>query len=609
MTHRPSGSPVAWLGALLALYLLVPIVAFVARISQSADRGFAAPGLWSAFGTSVESATISTALVAVCGIPLAHWLARSSSALASAVGTLVQLPLALPPVMSGIVLIYVVGPYTPVGELFGGRLTDSVAGIVLAQTFVASPFLVIAARSAFEGVDPALEDLAAALGHHGLSRFLRVALPVAAPGIRAGLLLTWLRALGEYGATVLLSYHPYSLPVFTYVQFSGAGVPNTQAPTAIALGLAVLAVVVNRVRRPVRRRGTTGLPGASHPRPAEPTSVACDLDLTVGDFRLRLAHRARSHRVAILGPSGSGKSLTLRALAGLLGTGPGSVEFGGAEVRAVPTEARGLGYLPQGLRLFPGRTVWQQVTFATSADPGLAAWWLRTLHIEDLVDRLPAELSGGQRQRVGLAQALSHSPQLVLLDEPFSALDAPTREELRSELRRLQRDYGLSTVLVTHDPEEAALLADEIVVLDHGRVLQAGPRAEVFHRPASPQVARLLGIPNLSPGLVVSAAEVEVGGVHVHTAAHGLPVGSEVLWCVRPERVAIVTGGRYPATLVDAVDVGTQTAVTVRLGDGPELRVRTAARVAGAAGDPCRVDIDTVDITLWAAPGLLETGR
>ena len=131
-------------------------------------------------------------------------------------------------------LIYIVGPYTWLGNLFNDELTGTVAGVVLAQTFVAGPFLIIAARTAFQGVDPALEDLAASLGHRPAARFWLVTMRIAAPGIRAGLLLTWLRAIGEYGATVLLAYHPYTLPVFTYVQFSSTGIPTTQAPTALA---------------------------------------------------------------------------------------------------------------------------------------------------------------------------------------------------------------------------------------------------------------------------------------------------------------------------------------------------------------------------------------
>ena len=205
----------------------------------------------------MESATIATLIIAVLGIPLAYALARHPGLLANAVGALVVLPLALPPVMSGILLIYILGPYTTLGRLFHQRLTGSVAGIVLAQVFVSAPFLIISARSAFGTVDVALEDLAATLGHRPLARFLRVSLPIAAPGIRAGLLLTWLRAIGEYGAIVIIAYHPYTLPVFTYVQFSGPGLPTTQAPTILVMAAAAVAVVVANLHWPagVRRRG------------------------------------------------------------------------------------------------------------------------------------------------------------------------------------------------------------------------------------------------------------------------------------------------------------------------------------------------------------------
>ncbi|MGN6160310.1 MAG: ABC transporter permease subunit, partial [Marmoricola sp.] len=153
-------TPLRWLGALLALYLLVPLVAFGWRLATSHERGFGQAGLWQALGTSVLSATISTAVVAVLGIPLALWLARSTGWLRGIVTVLVQLPLALPPVMSGMVLIYVVGPYTWLGRLFDGGLTDSLTGLVIAQTFVASPFLIIAARSAFAAISPDLDELA-----------------------------------------------------------------------------------------------------------------------------------------------------------------------------------------------------------------------------------------------------------------------------------------------------------------------------------------------------------------------------------------------------------------------------------------------------------------
>jgi molybdate transport system permease protein len=599
VTRAGRGSPLAWLGGLLALYLSVPIVAFLVRLAGSHDRGFETDGLWGALRTSVLSATISTAIIAACGIPLAHWLARSSGPLARIVDVLVPLPLALPPVMSGIILIYVVGPYTTVGSFFGGHLTDSIAGIVLAQTFVAAPFMIIAARSAFASVDPALEDLAATLGHHSLARFWRVSLPIAAAGIKAGVLLTWMRALGEYGATVLLAYHPFSLPVYTSFQFSGTGLPDTQAPTALALAVAAAALLANQLRRPTALRRPVRVPSARHPEPTVPTTVGFDLDLAVGGFRLQLAHQARSHRIAILGPSGSGKSITLRALAGLLGPRVGTVRYGDEPVTDVPTEVRGIGYVPQGLGLFPARTVWQQLCFAVDADESLAAWWLQTLQLDGLADRRPDQLSGGQRQRVGLAQALAHNPRLVLLDEPFSALDAPVREELRRELRRLQHEAGLSTVLVTHDPEEAALLADEILVIDKGRLLQAGPRAEVYNRPASPEVARLLGIQNLTPGTVAANGSIRAGELQITAGAHSIAPQTAVLWCIRPDHVVICRGGAYPARVLDIADIGTLTSVTVALLGGPELRVRTTEALELDVGDACQVDLDPAAITLW----------
>jgi len=598
--HRAVRSPLTWLGGLLALYIAVPIAAFLVRLASSSDSGFGTPGLWSALEVSTGSATISTALVALFGIPLAHWLARSRGPVATVTGILVQLPLALPPVMSGIVLIYLVGPYTAIGQFFNGALTDSVIGVVIAQTFVASPFLIIAARSAFAAIDPALDDLAATLGHRPLARFWLVSLRLAAPGIRAGMLLTWLRAIGEYGATVLVAYHPYTLPVFTYVQFSSTGIPTTQAPTALALGIATLVLIVSQLRRPLRLRTTAVLPSPRPPRPATPTTLSFDLDVAVGTFRLKLAHQAASHRLAILGASGAGKSITLRSLAGLLGPDAGQVSYNGQPVSAVPVEARHLGYVPQSLgSLFPNRTVWQQMLFATDADPDVAAWWLGTLRLDGLHNRFPGQLSGGQRQRVSLARAVSHGPRLVLLDEPFSALDAPVREELRRELRRLQKETGLSTVLVTHDPEEAALLADEILVIADGRLLQAGPRNEVYNRPASPEVARLLGIQNLTPGTVAGPGEIIAGTLRIRADTGELPAGSDILWCIRPDRIAIAEQGDYEAVITDIADIGTLVTLTVQLTDGPELRIRTAGADGLDLGDRCRIDLKPESITLW----------
>ncbi len=153
--------------------------------------------------------------------------------------------------MSGLLLLYVLGPHTTLGRLFDGKLTETRLAIVLAQTFVAAPFLVIAARASFAAVDPALEDVAASLGHGRLARFWRVAVPAALPGIGAGLLLAWLRSFGEFGATVILAYHPYSLPVYTFVEFDATGLPATVLPIAVALGAALTVLLLERLAQTV----------------------------------------------------------------------------------------------------------------------------------------------------------------------------------------------------------------------------------------------------------------------------------------------------------------------------------------------------------------------
>jgi ABC-type Fe3+/spermidine/putrescine transport system ATPase subunit/ABC-type sulfate transport system permease component len=614
------------LGALLVLYLAYPLGAFVFRVVGGHNEGFNAPGLWPALVVSIQSSTISLLIGVVGGIPLAYILARRRGWLSSAVLVLVQLPLAVPPLISGILLIYIVGPYTFLGQLSGEQLTQTMYGLIIAQTFVSVPFLVVVARSAFRAVDPALGDVAATLGHGPLARFLRVDVPAAADGLRAGMILMWLRAFGEYGTTVVLAYHPYSIPIYVDNLFSSAPLSQAEAPTILAFAIAALAISLGYVRRPahVWRRA---IPAPLAPVSAPPTSVGFDIDATVGTFRLRVAHPEGGHRLAIVGPSGSGKSVTLRVLAGLLGPDAGTVTYDGADVSRTAPERRRVGYVPQGFGLMPGRTVWQQTVFGVHADPARAAWWLETLHLDGLLDRLPEQLSGGQRQRVSLARALAGDPRVVLLDEPFSALDAPVRAELRRELRRLQRDVNLSTVLVTHDPEEAAMLADEIVVVRDGHVLQSGSCHDVYQRPASPEVGRLLGIDNLFGGatgadgvLIVGgdrAPDLPGGGVPVDLAT-GLPAGSRLLWQVLPEALRVrpesspsdadgsaVDLGQGRVT--DVVDLGRVIEVVVELSSGVELRARTLKAPDLSVGDTCRVETDPEAVSVWPEQAVTGT--
>jgi molybdate transport system permease protein len=581
-------------------------------------RGFAVPGLFPALLVSIMGATISLGLITLFGVPLAYVLARSKGRVASVVAVIVQIPLALPPVMAGIVLIYLVGPYTFLGRLFGEHLTDSMFGIVLAMTFCSAPFLIVAARSSFALVDQGLLDVAATLGHSEFSRFLRVAVPMAGPGIRGGMLLAWLRAFGEYGAVIILAYNPASLPVYTYNQFSGRGLPTTLAPTALALGVAVVVVMISRVKLPKTTGPRDSAPTPRAPTPSSTQPVRFAIDHRLGSFHLELSHDSGASHLAVLGPSGSGKSALLRCLAGLHGPGPGPVWFGDQPVQDVAVERRRVGYVAQGFSLFPHLTVWRHLVFGRDATPELAAYWLSHLRLDGLENRYPSELSGGQRQRVGLAQVLCESPQVLLLDEPFSALDVPVRLELRRELRRLQHETGLATVLVTHDPEEAAFLSDEVIVIANGHALQSGPSRQVFTRPASPEVARLLGNANLHHATVVSRQGIDAHGTLIAVSDTDLAPGTPVLWSVRPERVSVLAASRpgeltsieanaaLEGTVRDIADVGTAVDLFVTMNPDLELQARVPEPVDLRVGDRCRIELAPSTITLWAQAPVRE---
>ena len=534
--EKRNAPALSWLGLLLAAYLCAPLLACLPQIGLADWRGMDGATLLRALWTSVASASLATCAIALGGIPLGYLLARSRSRRMAFLGFVVQLPLALPPLASGVLLLFLMGPYSPLGSLLGGvlgELTDTFGGIVLAQVFVAAPFLIIAARSGFGALDAGLEDVAATLGHGAWRRFTSVALPLAWPALRAGLLLSWLRAFGEFGATMMVAYHPYSLPVYTYVAFGAQGLPAMLpllVPTlAIAVGVAVFAAA--RPRPPAypsdgeaplvqpsllvpldAARAAALLPvwplnGASSGgiSSGAPAHLQLRIRQRIGSFTLDLDWQAGARRLAIVGPSGSGKSLTLRLIAGLHADADDAAEctvaLGAKVLSSLPASARALAYVPQDYGLFPHLTLAEQLAFPVGAQPESARAWLAHLGLAGLEQRKPAALSLGQRQRVALARALVRPCRLILLDEPFSALDTPRRRQLRQTLRAVQNEIDATTILVTHDPDEAALLADEILVLDKGRVLQVGPTAALFERPANLQVAALLGIENIGRGI------------------------------------------------------------------------------------------------------------
>ncbi len=591
------------LAGLLAVYLAAPFLAGLGQVGLADWSGVDVPGLVQAGLVSVASATLATGLVVLCGIPLGFLLARAPGRSMSLLGLVVQLPLALPPLASGVLLLFLLGYASPLGRLTGGALTDSFAGIVLAEAFVAAPFLVIAARSAFAGVDPVLEDVAATLGHRPGAVFRRVSLALASHGIWAGVLLTWLRAFGEFGATVMVAYHPYSLPVYTYVAFGSEGLPAmlpivlpTMVIAALVMALGLWGSQRSGFHRPVAPVVPLGLAALPRPRPAA-RPLTLDLHRRLAGFSLDIQWRTQARRLCILGASGSGKSATLRLIAGLDSADRAAVTLDGRDLGGLPPHRRAIAYVPQTYGLLPHLPVRRQIRFGTGCDPARARHWTERLGLAGLDHRYPAELSIGQQQRVALARALARPSALLLLDEPFSALDAPLRVRLRDELLALQGEIEATTILVTHDPAEAILLADELLLLEDGQVLQSGPVDAVFQRPATESAARLLGAENVAAGYATAPDRIDLGGTAIRVAGPALPIGP-VGWAVRPGSLRLGGQAGYPGMLLDGGEVRAgQRRLALRLGDAV-LHVAADPGFAGSAG-PCHVSIDPAAIQAW----------
>ncbi len=255
--------------------------------------------------------------------------------------------------------------------------------------------------------------------------------------------------------------------------------------------------------------------------------------------------------VCFLGPSGCGKTTLLRAIAGLDSQDYGTIEQNGRDISSLPVHRRDFGIVFQSYALFPNLSVARNVGYGLRGS-GLSrkqrkmrvAELLAMVGLDGQAAKYPAQLSGGQQQRVALARALAPSPGLLLLDEPLSALDAQVRLHLRDQLRQLQRDLGVTTIMVTHDQDEALAIADRIVVMRQGRIEQIGTPEEVFTHPATPFVAGFLGDMNFIPGTVAADSRILVGeGEFQVPDLSGFDLGDEVNLCIRPADILV---GEFP---------------------------------------------------------------
>jgi iron(III) transport system ATP-binding protein len=338
-------------------------------------------------------------------------------------------------------------------------------------------------------------------------------------------------------------------------------------------------------------------------------AAVSDLNLAISDNQF----------VTLLGPSGCGKTTTLRLIAGYIVPDAGTIAVNdrllSSPQRVTPPDARNMGMVFQNYAVWPHKTVYENVVFGLKIRKTPSAESRRKMeetlalvNLTGLEQRYPNELSGGQQQRVALARSLVVEPEILLLDEPLSNLDAKLREQMRVELKRLQRRTGITFVYVTHDQSEALALSDQIAVIHGGQLQQYGTPLEVYARPANRVVADFMGLVNLLPGRVLSAQEgagvIEMASdlKLVVKLPDGIAAGDHVELAIRPENIRLQppeNGASPLARVSDRTFLGNISEYYATLASGQALRVQTHPMQHFAVGDSVAVEIDAAQCSVF----------
>jgi sulfate transport system ATP-binding protein len=513
------------------------------------------PDTWSAILLTLTVAPAAVAMNVVFGIAIAWAIARFRFPGRTFLTSLIDLPFAVSPVVAGLSIVLIfglqgfLGPWLRENEI---KIIFATPGIILATAFVTLPSVARELIPLMEAIGSEEETAAVSLGARGWQIFRRVTLPNIKWGLLYGMILCNARAMGEFGAVYVVSGRitgqTDTLPLRVEKLFQEY---DTQGSFAVASLLCALALVTLAVKTALewksrqeiesRRResladtgeeAATGEPStAARLRlvsPGRPPAKANGLDrsgegtgvgisvknvakrfgdfVALDDVSIDVPHGSL---LALLGPSGSGKTTLLRIIAGLETADEGTVHYEDEDATHRSPRERNVGFVFQHYALFRHMTVFENVAFGLRVRRWKEAKIKERVHellgliqLESLGRQMPSQLSGGQRQRVALARALAAAPKVLLLDEPFGALDAKVRQELRQWLRRLHDEIHVTSVFVTHDQEEAFEVADKVVVMNRGRVEQAGSPEEVFEHPANAFVMDFLGNVNVFHGRV-----------------------------------------------------------------------------------------------------------
>ena len=566
------------------------------------------PDDWTPLWISLKTALAATLLAFFLGIAAARWMMTYRGRGRGLIDGVLTLPLVLPPTVVGFLLLLLLGKNSPVGQVLnqlGISIIFTWAATVIAATVVAFPLMYKTVLGAFEQVDLTLVSSARTLGASEWRIFWQILLPLAWPGVLAGAILAFARALGEFGATLMvggsipgvtqtipvtiffaaeaghmglalawvlmmgtlslaiiagihygnnakphtkISPNPLMKRGFNWVYFGefshrqlwGTTIawleqhrrsiwPSSNLGRGVSLNATVPALVgaspageptavAEMLWQPVNEKISDDYAGCFLPetapislvaRKATPATLAVKIEKQVPGFHLQTQFETNDQPLGLLGASGSGKSMTLRCIAGLETPTQGQIVLNGrvlfdSETGVnVPSCDRKVGLVFQNYALFPHLTVAQNLAFGMQAIPrgqrmAQVINYLDLIGLSELGDRYPNQLSGGQQQRVALARAIASQPDILLLDEPLSALDAYLRSHIEKLLIEVLSSYGGVTLFITHKLEEAYRVCRNLIVLSDGQVLAEGTKEDIFTRPPTFQVAKVTECKNFS---------------------------------------------------------------------------------------------------------------
>ncbi|MDJ0680850.1 MAG: molybdate ABC transporter permease subunit [Xenococcaceae cyanobacterium MO_167.B52] len=502
---------------------------------------------------SLKTATTATVITFFLGIIAARWMLNYRGKSKPLIEGLLTAPLVLPPTVVGFLLLLLFGRNSFIGQIlgyFGVTVIFSWYATVIASTVVAFPLMYKTALGAFKQIDSNFLAAARTLGASETRIFWQIVLPLAKPGLIAGTLLAFARALGEFGATLMLAGSipgkTETIPIAIFFAAEGGAMDRALFLVIImlAISLGVITAVNygtegNKGSKGVNKQGSRGSfdfigkviagleqrtsqrKSLDYPVPKAKIELIVHIQKQLPGFLLDVSFQTDQTPLGLLGASGAGKSLILRCIAGLDSPDRGRIVLNGkvlfdsAQGINLPPRDRGCGFLFQNYALFPHLTIGENIAFGMSPEKSQreikqeVEKQLIAVDLSEISDRYPRELSGGQQQRVALARAKASEPGIMLLDEPFSALDTYLRDKQEKILRNSLIRYPGVTLFITHNLEEAYRVCPNLLVIDGGKAIAHGTKQDVFDHPHNFRTAQLTGCKNFSRAIAISEGKIK----------------------------------------------------------------------------------------------------